>query len=552
MNKQFEPKIFVTFKEGYRKKDFFSDLMSGIIVGIVALPLAIAFAIASGVKPEQGIFTAIIAGFTASLFGGSRVQISGPTGAFIIIIYGIVQKYGYDGLAVATFLAGIILIFMGFLRFGSLLKYVPYPLIVGFTSGIAVIIFSSQIKDFLGIVKGDLPIGFVDKIAYYINNSGQLNINALIIGLSTIFIILTWNKLTHKIPGALVAIIVITCITKYFNIQVETIGSRFGEVPNSLPMPRLPNITLSTLTNVFSPALTIAMLAGIESLLSAVVADGMMRTRHRSNMELIAQGFSNILSPIFLGIPSTGAIARTATNIRNGGLTPVSGLIHSLVILLILFLFAKLASLIPLPIFAGILIVISYNMSEWRSFKKILQGSKTDIIVMSLTFLLTIFIDLTAAIEVGVISSALLFIRRMTEVSQINVLNRELFDDRESEEKTIRYDLPKEIVVFEIYGTLFFGAVEKFTDSMKSIDAKIKIFIAEISNLLFIDSTGLKALEELIGYLKKNDIEFILSGLHKQPLFALHQSGIINQINEEYLCGNLEEAINLGKSIMKK
>jgi SulP family sulfate permease len=544
MTKQFEPKLISILKSGYSRSDFSADLIAGVVVGIVALPLAIAFAIASGVKPEQGLYTAIIAGLVVSVLGGSRVQIAGPTGAFIVIVYGIVREYGYDGLVIATLIAGVILIIMGLARLGTLLKFVPYPLTVGFTSGIALIIFSSQVNDFLGLRLQDLPADFLGKWDAYIHHLAFIDWPSLAAGAGSLLIILLWPKVTQRIPGSLVAILAATAVVHAMAIPVETIGSRFGDVPNTLPAPHIPQVSWRTAVGLFSPALTIALLGGIESLLSAVVADGMIRSRHRSNVELIAQGTANLLSPLFSGIPATGAIARTATNVRNGARTPVAGIVHALVLLVIMLAFAPWAALIPLPTLAAILLVVSYNMSEWRSFVKILRSPRSDVAVMIVTFLLTVIVDLTVAIEVGVMLSALLFMRRMAEVSQVNPITKDLRDEREEEEagQTLP-DIPEGVQVFQVYGTLFFGAVDQFTESMRSIASKPKVIVLDTASLLAIDATGLRALDDLLTQLKHQGTHLLIAGIHKQPLFAMQQAGFVDRIGEENVCGDLHEAL---------
>ncbi len=551
MLRGFAPKLLTVFREGYSKQDFTSDLVAGAIVGIVALPLAIAFAIASGVKPEQGIITAIIAGFLVSVFGGSRVQIAGPTGAFIVIVYRIVQTYGYDGLAVATVLAGIFLIIMGLARLGTLLKFVPYPLVVGFTSGIALIIFTSQLKDFLGLDIDALPADFAEKWLVYAEKLATLNPSALVVGAASLLLMALWPRVTHRVPGSLVAILVVTPAVHLLHLPVETIGTMFGSVPSSLPTPRLPDLSWTTLTQLVSPALTIAILGAIESLLSAVVADGMIRSRHRSNIELIAQGAANIVSPLFGGIPATGAIARTATNVKNGGRTPIAGIVHAAVLLLVLLVFGQWATLIPMPTLAAILIVVSYNMSEWHSFVKILKSPRSDVAVMLVTFGLTVMVDLTTAIQTGVILSALLFIRRMAQVSQVTPITKDLQVENEGDVETGQeIEVPKGIEVFEIYGTLFFGAVEQFNESIRAVEEKPKVFILETRTLLAIDASGLRALEELAKDLKHQGIQLFISGIHKQPLFALHQSGIFEQIGEENIFGTLTEALEKARRMV--
>ncbi len=528
------PKLFTVFRAGYSREQFVADLTAGTIVGIVALPLAIAFAIASGVKPEQGLFTAVIAGVVVSAFGGSRVQIAGPTGAFIVIVYGVVRTYGYDGLAVATLIAGVILIVMGLARLGTLLKFVPYPLTVGFTSGIALIIFSSQVNDFLGLGITDLPADFVGKWAAYASHAGTVDPASLAVGAASLAIILLAQRFFPRLPGSLLSILCLTAAVQLLHLPVETIGSRFGSVPNILPAPRLPEVSWETITRVFSPAVTIAMLGSIESLLSAVVADGMIRSRHRSNIELIAQGAANVLSPLFSGIPATGAIARTATNVKSGGRTPVAGIVHAIVLLLIMMLFGQWAALIPMPTLAAILLVVAYNMSEWHSFVKTFRAPRSDIAVMLVTFALTVIVDLTVAIQVGVITP----------------LTKDLNEGDEVEEDDARpKGLPDGVEVFEVHGTLFFGAVEQFTETMRALEKTPKVFILETRNLLAIDATGIRAIEDLVTQLTHGGTRFILSGIHKQPLFAITQAGLLDRIGEDSVCGTLAEALERARSL---
>ncbi|MBN8544672.1 MAG: STAS domain-containing protein [Ignavibacteria bacterium] len=543
--KEFVPKIYSLLAKGYSKETFFSDLSAGVIVGIVALPLAIAFAIASGVKPEQGLYAAIVAGLFVSLLSGSRSQVSGPTGAFIVIIYGIVQLYGYDGLAVATLLAGIFLVVLGLLKFGILLRFIPYSLTIGFTTGIAIIIFTSQINDFLGLGIAKVPADFVDKWIVFSENIQKINYYALGIGAISLLFIFVWGRYNFKIPGSLIAIIVGTLAVYYFNLPVDTIGSKFGAVPNSLPEPRLPQISWQVFTQMFSPAFTIAMLAAIESLLSAVVADGMMGSRHRSNMELVSQGVGNIISPIFFGIPVTGAIARTATNIKSGAKTPVAGVIHGIVILVTMLLFADLASLIPLPVLAAILIYVAWNMSEMHAFFRTLKGTGADKLILLNTFLLTLFIDLTVAIEVGLVLAALTFIKKMSDVTQTQLITQSLYLPDEGEDKMTKPSLPvpKGVEIFEVYGTLFFGAVDQFRDTIRGMNKKPEVLVLEVSKLLVIDGSGLKAIEDLVDVLKKDGTSLVISGIHKQPLFELTRSGIIDKIGEDNLFGSLDETL---------
>ncbi|MDX9758262.1 MAG: sulfate permease [Bacteroidota bacterium] len=548
MTKRLEPKLFTVFREGYSKETFVSDLTAGVIVAIVALPLAIAFAIASGVKPEQGLYTAIIAGAAISILGGSRVQISGPTGAFIVVIYAIVQQYGYDGLAVATLMAGIMLVLMGLLRMGTLLKFIPYPLTVGFTSGIALIIFSSQIKDLLGLETGPVPAEFIGKWTLFAENIVTLNLTALAVSVASIFIILLWPRVTKRIPGSLIAILAATAAVQLLDLPVETIGSRFGAVPSSFPTPTLPVASWAMVRELFSPALTLALLGAIESLLSAVVADGMMGTRHRSNMELIGQGVGNILSPLFGGIPATGAIARTATNVRNGGKTPVSGIVHAIVLLLIMLFFGRWAALIPMPALAAILVVVAYNMSEWRTFRKLLRYPKSDVLVLVATFVLTVLIDLTVAIEVGIVLSALLLMKRMSDTTEMQIITRGLAEGEQEEEEIDDYhiesrDVPDDVAVFEVQGSLFFGAVEQFKETLGELRTHPRVFILRTRNVRAIDATGLQAIEDLVTRLRTEGVKFLVSGVHAQPMMAMRAAGLIDLIGEENLCGNIDEAL---------
>jgi SulP family sulfate permease len=524
-----------------------------VIVGIVALPLAIAFAIASGVKPEQGLYTAIIAGLTISILGGSRVQIGGPTGAFIVIIYGIVQQYGYDGLAIATVLAGILLILMGVFRLGQLLKFIPYPVVIGFTGGVAIIIFSSEVRDLFGLHLDNIPADFTAKWETFATHAQTFNPTALGIALFSILVIALWPRITRRIPGSIVAIIVTTAVVQIFHLDVETIGSRFGSVPTSLPAPQMPHLTWALITKMFSPAVTIALLAAIESLLSAVVADGMAGTRHRSNMELIAQGAANILSPIFGGIPATGAIARTATNIKNGGRTPIAGIIHALTLLLIMLAFGQWAALIPMATLAAVLVVVSYHMSEWRMFVKIFKSPKSDIAILLSTFLLTVFIDLTVAIEVGVVLAAFLFMKRMMETTQSGYITNELKEEDEEDDpqSVTKRVIPPGVEVFEIHGALFFAAIEQFKDAINIVERKPKVFILRMRDVLAIDATGIQALEDLYKKMTRQGTQVIFSGVHAQPLVAMQQSGLLDKIGEEWLTANIDEALEQVRKILE-
>jgi SulP family sulfate permease len=546
-----KPKLFTTLK-GYSKKQFTSDLTAGIIVGIVALPLAIAFGIASGVTPEKGLITAIIAGFIISFLGGSKVQIGGPTGAFIIIVYGIVQQYGMNGLILATVMAGVILVIMGFARFGSIIKFIPHPVVIGFTSGIALIIFSSQINDFLGLNIGTVPSEFFQKWIIYSQNLFSINYWSLLIGAISLITILIFPKITHKIPGSIVAIIISTLLVQIFHLPVETIGSRFGEIPSSIPSPTLPHFDLEVIRNLISPATTIALLAAIESLLSAVVADGMIGGRHRSNMELVAQGAANIVTPLFGGIPATGAIARTATNIKNGGRTPVAGIIHAIVLLLIMLFFGTWAKLIPMATLAAILIIVAYNMSEWRSFVEVFKYPKSDLAVLLTTFFLTIIFDLTIAIQIGMILAVFLFMRRMAMVTNVGIITKELKDvDEVVDINSIQNKkVPDGVEVFEINGPFFFGAVSKFRDTVRIIENPPKIIIIRMRDVPAIDSTGIHALEQLLKDTKKHGTHLVLSGVHTQPLIALAQADFIEKIGEENVHGNIDDALDRTREIL--
>ena len=548
-----KPKLFTTLKT-YDKRQFLDDAIAGIIVGIVALPLAIAFAIASGVPPEKGIITAIVAGFLISTFGGSRVQIGGPTGAFIIIVYGIIQNYGITGLTVATIMAGFILIIMGFARLGALIKFIPYPVVVGFTSGIALLIFSTQIKDFFGLTIDEVPSEFFDKWITYYDSINSINYYVLGIALLSLAIILYWPKITRRIPGSLIAIIVSTLLVMFFNLPVDTIGSKFGEISSELPKFQMVEINLELIRNLIVPATVIALLAAIESLLSAVVADGMIGGKHRSNMELIAQGIANIITPLFGGIPATGAIARTATNIKNGGRTPVAGIIHSLTLLIIMIFFGKYAKLIPLATLAAILIMVSYNMSEWKSFRSLLKSPKSDIVVLLTTFFLTVVFDLTIAIEIGMILAVLLFMKRMAEVSNVSVITREIKDEDEKPDVNAidKKQIPDGVEVFEINGPFFFGAAKKFKDQMQSIEKPPQVRIIRMRNVPAIDATGLQTIKDFYNDALKTNIHIILSGVHTQPLNAMKQAGILDLVGDANVFNNIDEALKQASLIVSK
>ncbi len=548
----FVPKLFTTLKS-YNKKLFISDAISGVIVGIVALPLAIAFAIASGVSPEKGLITAVIAGFIISFLGGSRVQIGGPTGAFIIIVYGIIQKYGMDGLMIATIMAGIFLVLMGFLKLGTLIKFIPLPIITGFTSGIALIIFTTQIKDLFGLQIEKIPADFVEKIPVLFGNLNLLNPSTVLVSALSLIIIIIFPRITKKIPGTFVALIVGTLVVYFFNLNVETISTKFGVISSSFPPLTFPVITYEKVAGLISPAFTIALLGAIESLLSAVVADGMTGNRHRSNMELIAQGTANIITPLFGGIPATGAIARTVTNIKNGGKTPVAGLIHAVVLLLIMLFFGKYAGMIPLCVLGAILAVVAYNMSEWREFKAQLKMPKSDVAVLLTTFFLTVVFDLTVAIEIGMVLSAFLFMRRMASVTNMGILTRE-FEENQAEEygdnSIAGKDIPKYVLIYEVNGPFFFGAASKFKEAARVIEDRVKVFIMRLRNVPAIDSTGISTIEDFYEDCQKNKITLVLSGIHAQPLFAAEKAGLLEKIGIDNCCGNIDDALNRAREIL--
>lgn len=551
MHRKLEPKLLTVFREGYTLKQFQGDLLGGLTVGVVAIPLAIALAIASGVKPEQGLYTAIFAGLTIAILGGTRTQISGPTGAFIVIVYGIVQKYGYDGLAVATLIAGVILAIMGLMRMGAFLKFIPYPVTVGFTGGIALIIFSSQVSDFLGLKIEKVPADFVAKWEAYFEHISTVNWYALGVGIASLAIIIGWSKITHKIPGQLIAIILTTLVVQYFQLPVETIQTRFGGVPSSLPTPHLPVITFELIQQMFSPALTIAILCALESLLSAVVADGMMGTRHRSNMELIAQGAGNVVSVIFGGIPATGAIARTATNIKSGAKTPVSAIIHCIFLLLVLLFVGRWAALIPMATLSAVLVLVAYNMSGWREFAHLLKSPRGDIAVLFITFLLTVFIELTVAIQVGVLLAGFLFLQKMSNETHVDLITENLKEEDESEIRDIsNLHIPNGVEVFEIYGSLFFGAVSQFKDSIRVVADKPKVLILRMRNVLTIDASGIHILEELIQETKENGCVLIFSAVAPNVFKVMKKSGFIEEVGKENFAIDIYKALEIADNYL--
>jgi SulP family sulfate permease len=545
------PKFFTTIQD-YNREQLTRDLIAGVIVGVVALPLAIAFAIASGLPPERGLYTAIVAGFLISLLGGSRVQIGGPTGAFVVIVSGIVQQHGVDGLVIATLMAGVILVVFGILRLGGAIKFIPFPVTIGFTSGIALIIFSSQVKDLLGLTMGAVPAEFLAKWGAYVGAFDSINLWAVVVALVALTIILVWPRIERRIPGPFVALIVTTALVHFFHVPVETIGGRFGAIHAGLPSPSLPHVTLPLVGSLAGPAFTIAMLAAIESLLSAVVADGMIGGRHRSNMELVAQGVANIASPLLGGMPATGAIARTATNVKNGAATPVAGIVHAATLLLITLFFGRWAGLIPLATLAAILIVVAFHMSEWRTFVSEFRAPKSDVAVLLATFLLTVLVDLTVAIEVGMVLAAFLFMRRMAEVTNIKVLTHEFedpTDDFETDPNAVgRRVVPEGVQVYEITGPFFFGAAEMFKDRVGRIAGKPKVLILRLRHVPVIDSTGLHALRDVVQRSRKEGTLVILSDVHAQPVVALERSGTYDELGEENVHGNIDDALNRARA----
>lgn len=535
------PKLFSCIK-GYTKEQFMKDFIAGIIVAVIALPLSIALAIASGISPEKGLYTAIIGGFIVSFLGGSKVQIGGPTGAFIIIVYGIIQKHGITGLTVATIMAGGFLVAMGLFKFGKVIKYIPYPITTGFTSGIAVSIFSTQIKDFLGLNIKAVPSEFIAKWGSYISHMNTVNFQALFIGILSLGIIVLWPRINKKVPGTLIALIVTTMVTILFKLNVETIGSRFGDIPAVLPKIVINNINMAMINELMLPALTIAILAAIESLLSAVVADGMIGGNHRSNMELVAQGFANVFSGLFGGIPVTGAIARTAANIKNGGRTPITGIVHSVALLLIMMLFMPYVKLLPMTSLAAILIVVSYNMGDWKAFKRLRKAPKSDAIVFLTTFFLTILLDLVVAIGVGVVMASFLFMKRMADYGEVKCLLDEEAD-KDCLELIEGVEYPEEVSFYEIKGPFFFAAASKFVDVTRSMKGKCSVLIIKMSKVPTMDATGYHEFETLYEVCKEKDTELIILKVKEQPFNVLKKYGFADRLGKENFCDNIEEAI---------
>ena len=550
----YKPKLISLLDDkenGFSKEQFFKDLIAGIIVAIIALPLSIALGISSGVSPEKGLITAIIAGFIISLLGGSRVQIGGPTGAFVVIVFGIIQNHGVDGLIIATFMAGIILVLFGLLRFGSLIKYIPYPITVGFTSGIAVTLFSTQVKDFLGLSMTKTPSEFIPKWEAYISHMNTTNLYTLAIGLLALIILIFWPKINKKIPGSLIALIVTTLVVFIFNLPVATIGSQFGKISSNIPIPHIPNLNLNTLKALIGPAFTIALLGGIESLLSAVVSDGMIGDKHNSNAELIAQGIANMGSSLFGGIPATGAIARTAANVKNGGRTPISGIVHSITLLLIMLVFMPLAKFIPLTTLSAILIIVSYNMSEWRTFKAILKAPKSDIAILLTTFFLTVLFDLVIAIGIGMVVSMFLFMRRVATSIEVNELNESDCSDKSNIDTDMeKLKVGENVLVYDIRGHLFFGAVDTFMNTMKEINDDAKVLVLRMRHTKTLDVTGYKQIKNIALSCKSRNMTLIISELQEQPKKVMRLMGFIDTLGEDHFATNFDEALEKANSLI--
>ena len=555
----FSPRIVNELRH-YNKEKFMADLMAGLIVGIVALPLAIAFGIASGVSPSQGILTAIIGGFIVSALGGSKVQIGGPTGAFIVMIYGIVNdpQLGLSGLIIATMLAGAFLILLGVCRLGTIIKFIPYPIVVGFTSGIAVTIFTTQIKDLLGLqIEGKLPGDFISKWAVYLHNLDTIDWITAAVGILSIVIIALTPKISKKIPGSLVAIIVMTVgvyfLNAYTDLHVSTIGDQFGEIKATIPPLTLPNITWDGLKGLLPTAMVIAVLGAIESLLSATVADGVCGDRHNSNQELIGQGVANLCTPLFGGIPCTGAIARTMTNINNGGRTPMAGIFHAIVLLIIFLALMPLAAYIPMACLAGVLVIVSYGMSGWRTFVQMMRNPKSDITVLLITFFLTVIFDLTVAIEVGLLIACLLFMRRMAETTQIKVIAGEIDPNEETDAEVHEEHLviPKGVEVYEINGPYFFGIASKFDDIMVNLEKRPKVRIIRMRRVPFIDSTGMHNLQNLCQMSHREGIHIVLSGVQPKVYSVLENNGFCEMLGKDHICPNINVALKKAEEIVK-
>lgn len=542
MSKRFVPELFSALKEGYGSSHLAKDLIAGLIVGIVALPMSIAFAIASGVRPEQGLYTAIIAGFIIAFLGGSRYQISGPTGAFVVLVYTIIQRHGYEGLAVASLLAGVMLVAMAFFGLGRVLKFIPYPVTIGFTAGLAVVLFVGQLRDFFGLQIEALPAAFIDRCIAYFHHFHTFNLSACLVGIAGMLIVIFWPRVTSRVPGAIIAILVTTASVHLFKIPVETIGDRFGQVPSAFPTFHLPFMNWDLILEMFFPAVSIALLAGIESLLSAVVADGMTGKKHKSDKELLAQGVGNIVSILFNGIPATGAIARTATNIKNGAITPISGMFHALFLLFVVLFLGRWVSMIPMATLASVLMVVCYNMSEWRYFAKICLSPRYDIAVLLITFFLTIFVGLVTGIQAGVVLAAFLFMHTMANKTEARYLQKSL-NEVEKEDPISPQNIPEEVEVFEINGPFFFAAAEKFKTALGSIHRVPKVLILRMRHVPTIDATGIRALEDILGKSKKEGTLLLLSGVKPHLNEILTQAGFVKHLGQELVFTDYEKAL---------
>src|SRR5574344_286745 len=549
-----QPELIKSLKN-YSMKTFIADVTAGVIVGIVGLALAMAFAIASGVGAEGGIFTGIMGGFILSAVGGSKVQIGGPTGAFVVIIYGIIQKFGYSGLMTATIMAGILLILVGAFKLGGLIKFIPYTIITGFTAGIAVTIFTTQIGDFLGLTTGKMPGDFAGKTGKYWQTIGTINWYAFILAGVCLVIIFLWPKVTKKVPGSLIVIILATVvnlvITHFTSFKCDTIGSRYGSIPSTFPAPQLPDFSISTIKELFPSAISIAVLGAIESLLSAVVADGMIGAKHDSNMELIAQGVANIVSPIFGGIPATGAIARTATNIKNGGRTPVAGIVHAVTLLFIMLFLGRFAVYIPMAALAAVLVSVAWNMAGIPAVRALLKGQKSDIFVLAITFLLTVFVDLTMAIEVGLLFAAFFFIKKMIDVCEVHEYHNDVMGGIESSDKIsdMSFKIPENVLVYEIDGPLFFGTVRKFELAVEQAEVDYKVLVLQMNDTLYLDAGGLQALKQLKNACDRKHVTVILSGVLTQPYVLLEKTGAADRIGRDNIFENIDEALNRASEI---
>jgi sulfate permease, SulP family len=545
----FHPKLLDTLKT-YTRADFYADLVAGVTVGFVALPLAMAFAIASGVTPQAGIFTAVIAGILISGLGGTKVSIGGPTGAFIVILYGIYARYGAENLAICTMMAGGLLLVMGLTGLGSMIKFIPYPVTAGFTSGIAVLIFSTQIKDFCGLAVEKVPSDFIEKMKVFVEHAGTFQWPTLVLAAVSLGVIMLWpGQWQRRVPGSIIALIFATVVVAVFHLPVETIGSKFGGIPEGLPAPHLPAFSLDKIHHLFQPAMTIALLAAIESLLCAVVADGMIDDRHNSNQELMAQGIANIVSPLFGGIAATGAIARTATNVKCGGRTPVAGLIHALTLLAIILIAAPLAKFIPLATLSAILVVVSLNMGEWHNFRRLPKWPRSDSAVFLATFSLTVIIDLTVAVETGMVLAAMLFIKRVSDTTQITAVD-ESTETEGSHHSLIGKEIPNGVMIYRIFGSFFFGAADKLESALKRLKQEPDVLILRMRKVLAMDATGLNALEDLYERLRSHDKYLVLSGPHTQPLFMMNKAGFLDRLGRENVCANIDLALARSREIL--